>query len=1100
MRNSEYILQQRYVRRDADGNATEHDGEDVFMRVAEFLGETEEEIEAFFQMMNNKDALPNSPTLANAGIEDGGCLSACFVVSPDDDTESIFNTLKQAAHIVKSGGGVGFGFSKLRPYGDAIKTVHKKALGPINVMEIYSIALNKLTQGGSFREAALMGQLHISHPDILEFIHCKDDRESLSNFNISVMIPNSFMRAVGDNDEWDLINPRNGEVVDTVSALWLWNEIITSAHVSGDPGVMFYDAVQDSHPNNNLGLINSTNPCVVGDTLVYTVDGMIPIKDLVGKNPELILYNGEHGVATKVWSNGFKDVYRLNTKEGYNVTLTPEHKIMTKYRGMIPANELIKGEELVLLNTEGGFGKDGSIDHGRVLGWLTGDGTIGDNNAVLYFYGEDKKAASEIMSESVQNIVKTSHGARKGKNHSLVMESKKGSEYIISANLKKMCNDIGLYRKNSRHIPNFIFTSEKQSQIAYLQSLFSADGSVGINSTSTDIRLASIYRDLLVDVQKLLINLGIASKIYLRRDGQYKLLPKNNGTNDKSEYFSKILYELFISKSSILKYQELIGFLHVTKNNRLQYGIDKYVNGPKQENFRVSFDSLEYVGIEEVFDLTEPSSHSFIANGLLISNCGEQALEDFGSCNLASINLSNFINEEGTHWDYERLTNTINTLVVMLNRVIDKNTFPLQALDDMNQLTRRIGLGVMGWADALVKLGIKYDSEDGVDEAHKISNFISRVAWAESERLATIDGPFPNYKDSKKFKMSLPPTRNSCVMSIAPTGTISRIAECSFGIEPFFDVAWKSNILWHEGVSTQMYDCPKYIRDRAEQFFNNDETKINSFLAEVIRDKSTLNSINISNEEIDDLFRTSYNISYEWHVQMQAAWQENVSNSISKTINMNQDATVEDVSEAYFLAWELGCKGITIYRSGTRAVEVLTNDVVNDIIEDNNNEEEEWEEKYNRPSIMSGFTKKVPTGHGSFYVTMNYDDLGRIREVITNMGKAGACDNASLEVASRMISLALQYNIPVSEIIEQLRGITCCPYWHEGSLIRSPYDGLAQALDNHEPIRILEDIKSEHYEEEEVSDAKDCWRCGQRSVVDVSGCPVCLHCGYSKCG
>ena len=405
MKNADYILENRYVQRDAEGNAIEH-GNDVFWRVANFLGETSEEKEEYYSLMVNKDMLPNSPTLANAGVPGGGCLSACFVISPSDDTDSIFETLRHAAHIVKSGGGVGFGFSKLRHKGDAIKTVHKKALGPIAVMKIYSLALMSLTQGGSFREAALMGQLHVSHPDIIEFIHCKDDRESLSNFNISVQVTDDFMRAVENDKNWNLISPRTGGVVSTVSAKWLWNEIVISAYNSGDPGLLFYDMVQKIHPNDNLGPINGTNPCVVGDTLVYTANGLIPMRDLVGKNPELILPDGERGVATKVWSNGIKDVYKLITKEASNITLTEDHKVMTKDRGMVPAYELVTGENLVLLNGEGGFGSNGTVDDGNVLGWTVGDGHIDSRKAVLHFYAEDNRAAGHMMSQSVQNIVK----------------------------------------------------------------------------------------------------------------------------------------------------------------------------------------------------------------------------------------------------------------------------------------------------------------------------------------------------------------------------------------------------------------------------------------------------------------------------------------------------------------------------------------------------------------------------------------------------------------------------------------------------------------------------------------------------------------------
>ena len=763
MNNSEYILQDRYVHRDADGEPLEtSDG--IFRRVADFLSESNEEEMEYYTLMKNKDMLPNSPTLVNAGIEDGGCLSACFVVSPKDNTQSIFETLNQAAHIVKAGGGVGFGFSMLRHKGDAIKTVHKKALGPIAVMEIYSLALNKLTQGGSFREAALMGQLHVSHPDIIEFIHCKDDKKSLNNFNISVQISDDFMKAVQDNSEWPLISPRTGRIVKIVDASWLWNEIIESAHHSGDPGLFFDDRVQETHPNINLGRINGTNPC------------------------------------------------------------------------------------------------------------------------------------------------------------------------------------------------------------------------------------------------------------------------------------------------------------------------------------------------------------------------GEQPLEDFGSCNLASINLGNFVDHTG-HWNLNKLKSAVHTTVNMLNRVIDKNTFPLQELYDMNALTRRIGLGVMGFADALVLRGIQYDSVEGLREANEIASFISQEAWRASENLAKGFGPFPNYYQSR-LKSRIP-TRNSCVTSIAPTGSISRIAECSSGIEPFFDLVWKSNILWSGDESVQMYDCPRFVYLTAERFFEYNEETVNKFLESLYNSnnkKELLRGIGINDETLC-LFRTSHNIIPEWHVKMQAAWQSNISNGISKTINMPHDSTIEDVSAAYFLAWEEGCKGITIYRSGTRDIEVLTTKKESGIIEpldikviENNIY------PYNRPIVLKGTTEKVSTGHGNLYVTMNYDEDGNIMEVISNMGKAGACSNASLEAISRVISIALQYQVPMDEIVKQLTGITCCPNWSDGQQIRSPYDGLAKALseiDKSESdkqisydglVKALSEIdKSEsdkqipYYEDNWMPQREDsggdiCPECQTYNLHDISGCPTCLKCSYSKCG
>ena len=311
---------------------------------------------------------------------------------------------------------------------------------------------------------------------------------------------------------------------------------------------------------------------------------------------------------------------------------------------------------------------------------------------------------------------------------------------LVLLDLGRYMESMGLRQYDNHFIPQFIFGAKKEVQSVYLRALFSADGTVLNNiSKGSSVRLSSSYPQLLNEVQKLLINFGIASKIYFRKQAGYKLLPDGHGGS--KEFWCKDSYELIITKNNIVKYNAEIGFLHDSKKSKLNNLIDSYINHPKKEYSNVTFDSLGYVGAEEVFDLTEPMTHSFIANGLLISNCSEEALEDFGSCNLASINLGNFTicrSSEYT-WDYDRLMKAVSSTVRMLNRVVDKNNFPLQELYDMNQLTRRIGLGVMGWADALIQLGIRYDSEEGLQEAKHISKFISKAAWKESEELAIID-------------------------------------------------------------------------------------------------------------------------------------------------------------------------------------------------------------------------------------------------------------------------------------------------------------------------------------------------------------------------
>ena len=552
------------------------------------------------------------------------------------------------------------------------------------------------------------------------------------------------------------------------------------------------------------------------------------------------------------------------------------------------------------------------------------------------------------------------------------------------------------------------------------------------------------------------------------------MMPDNKGYGGLKEYNCKAQYELIISRENIKKYRDSIGFLHDTKQNKLNNLIQSYASGMYKEHFLATFDNLEYIGQEEVFDLTEMFSHTFVANGIQITNCGEQMLEDFGSCNLGSINLGKFV--ENGEWILDELEQTINIAVRLLNRVIDVNVFPLQELSDMNQLTRRIGLGVMGWHDALVKLGISYDSDEALKEAEYISAFLTDKAWKESEGLAEIDGPFPNYYDSRIANVH-PPVRNSDVTTVAPTGTISRIAECSFGIEPFFDLAWESNVLHDEGKYVTLLDCPTSIREAVNKTFDNEEDR-NSFIINLAREKDVNSLLKIGLNP--ELFKCAHDISVGQHVKMQAAWQKNITNSVSKTVNMPNNGTLEDVKELYWSAWELGLKGITMYRSGTREVEVLskthlpTEDasiVKSDSI------------IFKRPAKMTGNTQRVSTGHGNMYVTMNYDEDDQLKEVFSNMSKSGACHNASLEAISRLVSVALQHNVPLSEIIKQLDEITCCPTWHEGISVKSPYDALAMVLNQNKP-RIKKSTKR--------------CDCGGE-MVDAGGCPVCLSCGLSKC-
>ncbi len=766
--NAHIILKQRYLMRGDDGEPVE-DPDGLFHRVSNAVAQGEKpevrQIWAgrFHELMTSLKFLPNSPTLVNAGTGGRGCLSACFVVSPEDNMASIMQVASDAAMIEKWGGGIGFGFSKLRPKRDRIATTHGEACGPIAVMKLYSSVGATLTQG-AFRLGAHMGQLNISHPDIQEFIHCKDNDDTLANFNISVQITDDFMRAVDNDEEWMLYNPRDtgsgpvNEVVRTVRARDLWREICESAWKTGDPGVAFIDRVWETAPNPQMGKIQTSNPC------------------------------------------------------------------------------------------------------------------------------------------------------------------------------------------------------------------------------------------------------------------------------------------------------------------------------------------------------------------------GEEWLENYGNCCLGSINLDKHVSADGFDWN--SLGNTVRTAVRFLDDVIEVNQFPMQKLRDVNLATRRIGLGVMGWADALIRLGIPYDSPRALELTEKVAGFIHDTAWDESARLASERGPFPEYEGSALKTRGMPPVRNSSVITIAPTGTISRLADCSSGIEPHFANAWWSNVLWKGSDGTgeageRLLDAPKSVWEALRERLAG-EDQVRAVLEQLADDPEDAERIFTENGIDPAHFRTSMFISPEAHVRMQAAWQKYVTNSVSKTINLPNSATVEDVEKAYRLAWETDCKAVTVYRDGSKSMQVLETgkDDADDKADTSDNG---FLVPRNRPTAMLGITEKVSTGHGTMYVTLNFDNDDKPFELFTAIGKAGGSEPAHLEGLSRMVSLCLRSGIAPNVIIEQLSGITSEPVWDNGVLIRSAEDGVAHVLRRHlngrnkpglasmnsESVAQLGLFATPKYAESSADYVPGvplggCPKCNGR-VVHQEGCIRCLECGYTKC-
>ncbi len=423
--------------------------------------------------------------------------------------------------------------------------------------------------------------------------------------------------------------------------------------------------------------------------------------------------------------------------------------------------------------------------------------------------------------------------------------------------------------------------------------------------------------------------------------------------------------------------------------------------------------------------------------------CGEQPLHAYESCNLGSINLANFYHpKREDKVDWNRLGEVISTAVRFLDDVIDVNKYPLPQIEEMSKANRRIGLGVMGWADLLIKMKIKYDSSDALKMAEKIASFVKKNAVAESKRLAQTRGSFPNIEKStyKGKKM-----RNATVFTIAPTGTISRLAGCSSSIEPLFALEFTSKILDGE------------LKD------------VHPLFAEW-REKNP-------DAPIPDYFRTAHEIEPSWHVKMQAAFQKYVDNSVSKTINFAHDAAIEDVDKAYKLAYKKKTKGITIYRDGCRSEQVLYKGSI-----------PPKRLPQDRPNSLPSVTDKIKTGFGNLYVTISYYNQKPF-EVFTSIGKSGYTTMADAEALGRLISLALRSNVDPKEVIFQLKGIGGSePVFTEGGLVQSLPDAIAKVLERHLG-------KTENHSKDLFQVI--CKVCG--ATLPDEKCPTCPNCGWNRC-
>jgi ribonucleoside-diphosphate reductase alpha chain len=1159
------VLKKRYLIKDDQGRVAEAP-ETMFRRVADTIaavdaryGAAPDQVRArsgqFYRLMTEGLFEPNSPTLMNAG-RPLGQLSACFVLLVDDDLTSIYETLKHQALIHQSGGGTGFSFSRLRPRNDVVRSTMGVASGPVSFMDVYNHSTEAIKQGGT-RRGANMGILRVDHPDILEFITCKSDTTKITNFNISVAITDTFMAAVRADTTYDLINPRTGEIQIAsrdglknprtgevlikpgepcrLRARYVFDMIVQCAHATGEPGLFFIDQANRYNPVPALGNYEATNPCITGDTRLHTQYGLVQAHELYERKTPLKVtvdtraLGEDKGTTTRSAAPIFMtaenaDVFRVVTEDGYEIRATEWHDFYTT-RGKIKLRDLQPGDELLVQSAEGQWGEEGDSRLGMLIGVITGDGHFtSDRGAVINLWGDDIALAPDLAAYINELVRGTARGYRREYEVSPVPVPDRNLTTIRSTRLARILEEYGFTSATKLRVPEVVWRGSRDCVVGYLRGLFQTDGTVNVSghSETCSVRLASSAVDLLKDVQKLLANFGIFSSVRLRRKAGQRLFPDVRG--GKKLYDCQADYELIIDGGSRSRFMAQIGFLTTAKNEKYaQWAEERPLR--KTQSFTTKVTAIVYEGQEPVYDTTQEDHNTVIFNGLVTGQCGEQPLLPYDVCNLGSINLGAFVTEAGAI-DWDGLREVVHQSTRFLDNVIDANHYPLPEITALSQRIRRIGLGVMGWADMLIRLGIPYNSAEAIELGRKLMAFVDEESKVASEQLAAERGAFPEWErsiwgpdatcardaDGERIRPERK-LRNCNVTTVAPTGTISMIAGCSSGIEPIFAVAF-----WRYQADARMLDInPDFIARAQREGWHSEE------LMARIADSGHIHHPEVP-EAVQRAFVTAHDISPEWHIRMQAAFQEYTDSAISKTCNFSYEATPDDIRAAYDLAFSLGCKGVTVYRDGSRSNQVLstgatTNPAEQKIPARDAPPPPSPAPKPPRPRKVPAdglpshsFPVETPLGKLRLFVT---ELEGEPFEVFAIIGRAGSDVMAFTEAIGRLLSLALRCGIPVRLLAEQLRGIGGSRSAGFGpDRVRSVPDAIGKLLQDHYVNRnggaeansnghsdtlapaSYADIET-HTELLVVGEL--CPDCQNATLMNEEGCRKCHTCGYAEC-
>lgn len=1058
---------------------------DGYFEAAEDVDAFEDELTA---ILVNQMAAFNSPVWFNVGVNPRPQGSACFINSVRDDMRSILNLAVTEGMLFKYGSGTGSNLSSLRSSKENLANSSGKSSGPVSFMKGFDAFAGVIKSGGKTRRAAKMVILNADHPDIKEFIWCKAKEEKkawtlmdagydgsivgdayasifFQNANNSVRVTDEFMRAAVEDRTYTTKAVTTGLPFETLKAREVLHELSDAAWQCGDPGMQYDTTINTWNPVKATGRINASNPCVTGDTLISTSEGYRRIVDLVEEKVDVTNGDGTFSRASRIWKTGHKPVYELRTSSGYTLKLTADHRVKTANRGDVPASELQSGDILELQGV--GFGKE-QVDEAmaEAVGLAVGDGCVAMNNAMeqemvtitagdaeaevlrrvnegIYAY----KVATAVDGRSLRhnNLRQTQTGVRISTSNHAVVETMKRYAILDRGSEHKQFTDE-------------VFTLDAASQSALLRGLFTADGTVAnYREKSQYVSLDSTSLTLLRQVQLLLLGFGVKAKLYQNRRGSARSSCLPDGRGGMRIYPVQQMHSLRISRSSRGRFEETIGFCAGSVKNDTLFQLNQTVD-TYADRFTDEFESLTFIGNEDVYDLTEPLTHHFVANGLVVHNCSEYMFLDDTACNLASLNLMKFRTPDGS-FDTESFSHASRIVITAMEILVGNSSYPTPAIEQNSHDYRPLGIGYANLGALLMCRGLAYDSEEGRNYAAAITALLSGVTYHQSSVVASRIGPFavwtPNAQsfldvigmhrdaagrigsrgvpsdlldaaraswDEALRSGSEHGYRNAQISVLAPTGTIAFLMDCdTTGIEP--DIAL---VKYKWLVGGGMIKIVNRSVPEALKALEYTESQIREIMEFIEKNDTIEGAPHVKDSHLpvfDCAFKANKgtrSIHYMGHIRMMAATQPFISGAISKTVNLPNEATIEDVMNAYIESWKLGIKAVAIYRDGSKRQQPLTTSLDKDASKKGKAEVAEYVPRRRRLSDeRRAITHKFVIGSHEGYITVGLYDDGTPGEIFITMNKEGSVISGLMDAFATSVSVGMQYGVPLKVLVNK---------------------------------------------------------------------------------